>query len=587
MYAQGGIGQPIHLQDLFRSTTQLIYHDSIDDLWIVSCSKDPTEVQPGDAFFAVGPKKIGNNEAEERFFNCGGFNDLPDCEDEDPAPTVPKISPRFPEENIRESIQIAIENGCKVVIADRVIPGLSVPLMVVKNPGESYGRCCHSLWGNPGESLKIIGVSGTYGKTSTSYLIAGMLAESGNPVGLIGSLGIYDGEKVFPTSQTTPAPDEIAYWLMRMRANGCSHAILEVSSKALEKEHLAGMKLDAICMCNIRRNHLDLHGTVESYRRTKLGIFKYLKKEGIAICNGDDRVTSAVLPLIDHPVLTTGIHNACEVSGICVERNIGEQTYLITAGSEAVPIQTKMIGEEHAYNCLSTAALGIGLGIDLRTTVRGIERVQSVPGRMERIDCGQPFGVFVDCAATAESLRGSLKSLREVVHGRIFCVWGCEVRDDVENEAEKTAMKQVNRRQKENPRDFSKNSKKSQREISGQEFREYQHLCKVLDEYSDYSIFTADELQSPYGKVDPDWIRERLDDLPAHKMRVIETRPEAIRWALSHADPEDCVLIVGRGCSDFRHFMESRDTPLCDRKYVKEWLYENTPCMSETLGYLF
>ncbi|MGL6197278.1 MAG: Mur ligase family protein, partial [Thermoguttaceae bacterium] len=190
------------------------------------------------------------------------------------------------------------------------------------------------------QGLSLIGITGTYGKTATSYLVAGMLAESGKPVGLIGSLGIYDGEKMFPTNRTTPPPDEIAFWLNRISANGCSHAILEISSVGIAQSHLNGLEFDAICLTNIKRNHLDLHKSVETYRRTKLDVFRHLKKNGIAICNADDKTTSAILPLIDHPTLTVGIRNECDIFGVCVERNIGEQTFLINAGTEAVPIRT-------------------------------------------------------------------------------------------------------------------------------------------------------------------------------------------------------------------------------------------------------
>jgi UDP-N-acetylmuramoyl-L-alanyl-D-glutamate--2,6-diaminopimelate ligase len=386
----------------------------------------------------------------------------------------------------------------------------------------------------------MIGVSGTYGKTTTSYLIAGMLAESGSPVGLIGTLGIFDGEKVYPSTQTTPPPDELAYWLMLMVANGCSHAIIEISSQAIAESHLAGLKFDAMCLTNIRRNHLDYHGSIESYRRTKFLAFRSLRKKGIAVCNADDRVTAAILPLIDHPVLTVGIRNPCEVSGTSLDCNLGDQTFLITAGNETVPLSTKMIGDENLYNCLTATALGIGLGIDFRVAVRGIERVKSVPGRLERIDCGQPFGVFVDSAPTPESLAGALRSLRQVVSGRLFCVLG------IDKPSPTTILNSDSLRP----------------------------LCKTLKNWTDVTVLTADELRSPDGTVDPVSAEKIIQELPGHHVQVIETRPEAIHWALSNAEPDDCVLIVGRGCTDFQRFLEVEDVNLCDRPFVKSWLYE-------------
>ena len=521
MYKQGRIGHYVHLKQLFKSSATLVFSGKTADLTVESCTNNPNEVAPGDAYFATMPVR-------PRF-----------CESDDESPVS-----HWSDEELCQAIWQAIENGCKIVIADRVIDGLPVPLLVVPYPEESYGVCIHALWGNPGKALTLIGVSGTYGKTTTSYLIAGMLAESGSPVGLIGTLGVFDGEKVYPSTQTTPPPDELAYWLMRMAANGCSHAVIEISSQAIAESHLAGLKFDAMCLTNIRRNHLDYHGTVESYRRTKLLAFRSLRKKGIAVCNADDRVTAAILPLIDHPVLTVGIRNPCEVSGMSIDRNIGDQTFLITAGNETVPLSTKMIGDENIYNCLTATALGIGLGIDLRVAVRGIERVKSVPGRLERIDCGQPFSVFVDSAPTPESLAGSLRSLREVVSGRLFCVLG------IDEPSPNTIL-----------------SAHSKTDSLGS-------LCKTLKNWADVTVLTADELRSPNGTVDPASAEKIAEQLPGHPIEVIETRPEAIHWALSNAGPDDCVLIVGRGCTDFQRFLEVEDVNLCDRPFVKSWLYE-------------
>ncbi len=521
MHKQGRMGQSVQLKQLLKSSVNLVFSGRTADLTVESCTNHPKEVEPGDAYFAVAPVRPHFAESDDD-----------------------STAQNWSDDELGQAVWQAIENGCKVVVADRVIDDLPVPLLVTQYPEEAYGVCIHALWGNPAKALTMIGVSGTYGKTTTSYLIAGMLAESGSPVGLIGTLGIFDGEKVYPSSQSTPPPDELAYWLMRMVANGCSHAVVEISSQAIAESHLAGIQFDAMCLTNIRRNHLDYHGTVESYRRTKLLAFRSLRKKGIAICNADDRVTAAILPLIDHPVLTVGVRNPCEVSGMSIDRNPGDQTFLITAGNETVPLSTKMIGDENLYNCLTATALGIGLGIDLRVAVRGIERVKSVPGRLERIDCGQPFGVFVDSAPTPESLAGSLRSLRKVVQGRLFCVLGID--------------------------EHSPNTIMNSDSLGP--------LCKTLKNWTDVSVITADELRSPEGTLDPESAEKIVRELPGHHVQVIPTRPEAIHWALSNAEPDDCVLVVGRGCTDFQRFLEAEDVNLCDRPLVKSWLYENQPC---------
>ncbi|MBR5626356.1 MAG: hypothetical protein IKW74_01885, partial [Thermoguttaceae bacterium] len=324
-----------------------------------------------------------------------------------------------PEEKIISEVSMAVEHGAEVVIVrsgcqasvQENFPDALV--LEAADPRVIYGKICQEFYGNPAGKLKLIAVTGTSGKTSLSYVIAGILAEAGYPVGLIGTLGVYDGQTLTPCSETTPNPERMAELLAKMVENECTHAIIEVSSVAIEKRWLSGLLFDAVCLTNIRRDHLDYHRTVDQYRRTKMQIFKYLKKDAIAICNLDDRVSDAVLHLIDCPTMTVGMYpTECMVSGMLVEQSISNQVFYIFAGTDAVPVHTHIIGNEHIYNCLLATALGISWDIDLKTVVRGIERVEHIPGRFEQIDCGQPFGVFVDNANTSESLMAVLKTIR-------------------------------------------------------------------------------------------------------------------------------------------------------------------------------
>ena len=136
------------------------------------------------------------------------------------------------------------------------------------------------------------------------------------------------------------------------------------------------------------------------------------------------RSAAGYLSALDGPALTVGIRTAAEITAVPLEEFASEQTFLLTAGSETIPVRTRMIGRHHVYNCLSAAAIGLAYGIDLPTVVRGLEAVECVPGRLQRIECGQPFGVFVDFAHTPDALIGCLKTLRQVTTGRLICVFG-------------------------------------------------------------------------------------------------------------------------------------------------------------------
>ncbi|MDR3197391.1 MAG: UDP-N-acetylmuramyl-tripeptide synthetase [Planctomycetaceae bacterium] len=469
-----------------------------NDVRAKSGTVDPDEVRPGDVYFALS-------------------------EDDDV---------------LEESVGLAIHHGCSAVVADRPVVGIdSLPFFILSNPAEGFAAFCHAVHDYPGKSLKLIGITGTSGKTTTSYLISGMLAEAGFQVGLIGSLGIFDGQEFHVHSKPDQIPpDQLVIWLDRMAVNGCTHVIIETSSQMIANGWLGGIQFDAVCLTNIRRDHLDFHKTVEHYRRSKLAIFKYAKKKALAICNIDDRISEAIVPLIDQPLLSIGIRNQAEVGSLLVERSSEEQTFIITAGTEAVSVQTKIIGDEFIYNCMMATALGIGFEIDIKTIVRGIERVENIPGRMERIECGQNFNVYIDSARTVDSLAAVLRTVRNVTAGKLICVFGAADYHDPEK-----------------------------RLLFG----------KTMETLADSIILTAavDRLNFETATA--------ICDIGKgfalrSGVRIMPERAEAIAWALSAAAEGDSVVIFGRGESE--HSEQSDTVPFCDRNFAKQWLYENQVC---------
>ncbi|MDR3182824.1 MAG: hypothetical protein LBT89_07905, partial [Planctomycetaceae bacterium] len=288
--------------------------------------------------------------------------------------------------------------------------------------------------------------------------------------------------------------------------NGCTHIVLEVSSRCIAGGYLGGIQLDAVTLTNIRKDHLDVHETLANYRRCKLDIFKYAKKNALAVCNADDRITEAVIPLIDHPLLSAGVRNqSADVTGTLLERFSSEQTFFVTAGTETLPVRTTVIGDEHINNCLTAAAIGIGFDIDIKTVARGIEEIQMIPGRMERIECGQDFNVFIDSAATPDSLSASLRTLREVTSNRLICVIG--------------AAKEKN---------------------DG----EHRALVKALDSYSDCVILTSATEEYTKKSAEPICrLGSQFSD--SYRATVIANRSDAVSWALTDAEAGDTVLIIG------------------------------------------
>ncbi len=494
--------EPVSLRKTLKSVCKKVHSSFASDVKATSGTTNAEKVRRGDVYFAV----LNEND------------------------------------DFAEHIGLALYHGCSAIVADRPISrdfsdALAVPYIVLPNVAEGFAAFCQALYDYPAKSLKMIGITGTSGKTTTSYLISGILAEAGYSVGLIGSLGVFDGTLFHPIDEEHFGPDQIAMWLQCMVCSGCTHVVLEVSSQMIVEGSLAGIKFDAVCLTNIRRDHLDYHGTVEQYRRSKLDIFKYAKKKALAVCNIDDRITEAIVPLIDHPLLTVGLRNHAEVGGMLVERFPSEQTFILTAGTEAIPIRSPMIGEEHIYNCLQATALGMGFEIELQTIARGIERVENVPGRMERLECGQDFHVFIDAARTNDSLAASLRTFKEVTPGKLICVFGAG--------------------------GYLDSGKRST-------------IARTLETHCDTVILTNATNHRDRAAADA------MCDLGQGFSRQDETfimpdRAEAIAWALSEAQPGDTVAIFGKGTME-QIDLESDNEPFCDRHFAREWLYANAEC---------
>jgi UDP-N-acetylmuramoyl-L-alanyl-D-glutamate--2,6-diaminopimelate ligase len=435
----------------------------------------------------------------------------------------------------RDFIDQAVARGCTAVLVESPAPELSLPVCTVPNARAAYGRVCQALAGDPSHALKVIGITGTNGKTTTSCLVAGILTAAGHRVGLLGTLGYLDGRLIEPSTLTTPPAETLAAWLARMVRNGCSHAVMEVSSHALDQDRVAGIRLDAACVTNVTRDHLDYHLTLRQYRLAKSRLFSHLAGEGFAVINADDPVAAGYLRGIDGPALTVGIHAAAEITATPLEQHPSQQTFLLHAGSETMPVRTEMIGTHHVYNCLVAAAVGLTYGIDLPTVVRGLEATGQVPGRLERIECGQPFSVFVDYAHTPHALAGCLRALRGLAAGRLICVFGAG----------------GDRDRKKRPL-----------------------MARAVEAGADLAVVTSDNPRSE----DPQAIiRQVLSGFrdPA-AAEVVPDRAEAIHRALAAAEPGDCVLIAGKGHES--HQIVGEDCiPLDDREVARQWLYEVQP----------
>jgi len=489
MHVRAGFGHPLSLRSVLPDAEFL----GADDVAMTACTCDSRRVRPGTVFVAL----------------------------------------RLASRNEQAAVSEAIARGCSGIVADQPVFGSGVPICYVPDTREAHGRICQAIAGDPSRRLKVVGLTGTSGTTTTACLIASILTSVGCRVGVLGALGCFDGRKVTHTSPTTPLAYDLARSLVRMVDHGCSHAVVEISDRALEEARTAGMSFDVACVTNLPRPHCDGRPAIQRGWEATTRLLRQLTAEGFAVVNADDPASLGYLRLIDGPVLTVGVESEAEITATLVEQCASEQTILLSAGSEVMPVRTRMIGLAHVYHCLTAAAVGLAYGIDLPAVVRGLEAIDYVPGRLERIECGQPFSVFVDSARTPRALSACLETLREVVPGRLICVFGARGERD----------------QRRRPL-----------------------LGRAIEAGADLPVITDDNPRNE----DPQAI---IEDILAglkcpDQAEVIPDRAEAIAWALSQARPGDGVLIAGKGHRTHQ-IVGSRGRWFDDRQIARQWLYTN------------
>ncbi|HEY3391965.1 MAG TPA: UDP-N-acetylmuramyl-tripeptide synthetase [Lacipirellulaceae bacterium] len=469
-----------------------IQGDCPPDLRAASCTSDWRQVERGDVFVAmVEADRDGHDEAVE-----------------------------------------AVRRGAAAIICERPLPVFDVPQCVVADSRAAYGRLCQALVGDPSRQLKVIGVTGTHGKTTVARLLSSIFRHAGCTFGSLDSFGFSDGFEDRPPLGEILTPPLLARSLAEMVAAGATHAAVELSSRELSTQVPAGVTLDAVCISQVGRKHLAWHGSLENYRNAKRRIFNYLQTDGVAIINADDPVSVGILSDLNHAALTFGLREQAEIVGEVVEQHINEQIFVITAGDESVAVRTPIIGDHHVLNCLAAAATALAYGLPLSAVARGLEAVEHLPGRMDRILCGQDFAVLVDAANSPEALRASLRAARRATSGRLICVFGT-------------------------PENFDE--------------AELRATGRVLGAMSDVAVISTS------GRMDGTHracivIHSGLAD--RRKARVILDRHEAIAWALGEATAGDTVLIAGLG--DRPHTPgDAAESTVADRAVVQNILNGN------------
>lgn len=436
------------------------------DICATSCTSDWRKVRPGDVFVAItGSDEDGHDFATQ-----------------------------------------AASRGAAAIICEHQLPVFNVPQCIVADSRVVYGELCQALVGNPAKQLKVIGVTGTHGKTTVARLLTAIFQAAGVSVATLDSFGYWDGiEDKSPISGPMTAP-ALARSLAEMLAAGATHAIVEFSSLELAQQVLAGVTLDGVCITNIGKQHLDFHGSVENYREAERRILEYLDPDAVAILNADDAESVKILDELMRPVLTYGLKQPSEITAQIVEQHINEQTFVLSAGDESVGVRTEIVGDHHVYNCLAAATTALAYGVESTTIARGLEAVDRLPGRMERVMGGQDFAVLVDAANSPEALRNCLRAARKSTTGRLICVFGTG------EECDTTELPAIGR---------------------------------VIGAMTDMAVVTNAGPAAEGRHRTCMELRSGFADV--RKARIIIDRGQAIGWAMQEAQAGDTVVIAGMG----------------------------------------
>ncbi|HLQ45015.1 MAG TPA: UDP-N-acetylmuramyl-tripeptide synthetase, partial [Planctomycetaceae bacterium] len=318
--------------------------------------------------------------------------------------------------NGQEFARDAVQRGAEALLLDKPLAELPVPQCIVPDVRRAFAALCDALAGHPSLKLTLAGVTGTNGKTTTTWLIRSILRAAGHPTGVLGTIEYSDGVRRERAGLTTPDSQALSSWLQAMVAASTTHAAMELSSHALDQGRACGTKLDVAIVTNVTQDHFDYHQDFENYLAAKARIAEHLKPEGVLVLNADDPGSSAIVQQIapTSRIVTFGFGQDADLTATIVDESTAGTRFILGCGAEAEHVFTSMIGRHNVANALAAAAAAHHFGVPLKTIALGIELLCAVPGRLERVVAGQPFDVFVDFAHTEDALRRCVSNLRQL-----------------------------------------------------------------------------------------------------------------------------------------------------------------------------
>jgi len=424
--------------------------------------------------------------------------------------------------------QMAVDNGASVIVCERDL-GLDNQV-VVENTRETYAIMCQNFFGNPANKMHLIGVTGTNGKTSVTYMLKSVLESAGKKVGLIGTIQNMIGDEVVESHSTTPDAYELNSLFAMMQEKGCEYVVMEVSSHSLHQYRVCNYTFDVAIFTNLTQDHLDYHKTMDNYFDAKLRLFKMCKT---AVINKDDDYAEKLINSLSCNVLTYSTGNDASYSAKGIIYRPTDINYQLVSNDSLTPIKVNTGGKFTVYNSMAVAVSAIALGFDRQTVALGLSKIKGVKGRAESVPTNKNFSVIIDYAHTPDGLKNILSTFKECEKNRLVVLFGCGGDRD-----------------------------KTKRPIMG----------SVAVRNADYVIVTSDNPRSE----DPSLITEDIlvgtkgSNVP---VKVIENRIEAIKFAISTALENDIIVLAGKGHETYQ-ILKDKTIHLDEREVVAQALEE-------------
>lgn len=410
-----------------------------------------------------------------------------------------------------------------------------VTVVLTQTPRRFLAQVANRFYDFPSRRLSLVGITGTNGKTTTTYLVRAMATQQGIGAGLIGTVEYWDGKQKVKAGQTTPESLDLVEMLHQMVANQLSLCVAEVSSHALELDRVFDLEFRVAGFTNISQDHLDFHKTMRAYQEAKMKLFTGLSPTSVCVTNQDDALGREIAERTRARVIRYSTRAdwepAPEVWGEVTEVGPQGVSLRVNCLGRTVPVRLRLAGRYNLPNTLLAFGIGSALGWNLEAMVAGAEALESVPGRLEPVETGRGFRVFVDYAHTPDALHRVLETVREFTPGRVICVFGCG-----------------------GDRDQSK------RPLMG----------RVAADLADLTVVTSD---NPRSEKPEAIIADIVKGMNAGERREEPDRREAIRLALKEARPGDTVVIAGKGHEEYQ-ISAGEVREFDDRKVARELLAE-------------